>query len=277
MRIYEPVAGIEGVASGATPTIQIANNRRLLMVKLYASAMNADPAAVYGADVMDEIQAYVGTKLIRTVTAAELLFFSSFNGLTITPANDGVTLYFVEPKRASVMDEQITAWDLFGSDKVTLKVKVKAGLTAVALTAKQAYDDGFSTNQAGQRVLNIIKQDVSYVNAAAVHDIMNIDVSTPIQRIFLFPESGKAIQAVKAYVDETKIVHDLSATENRSFLKDYGLVSEVGNGKCYPVCFDLEGQILNGLNNAKSLRLNVTSSAGGQIKFIVERRTPDYR
>lgn len=275
-RILEPIAGIEGVASGATATVKVPTNRRLHGLKLYAQATNSVPATVYGADVIDEVQMYVGGRLIRNVTAAELLGFAAFNNFSITPQNDGVPIYFTDPNRETVDEQQATAWDLWGQSDMTLKVKIKASLTAVSLAAVMSHDEGFATNAQGQRVLNIIKQTPNFFNAGSTYDITALDLSLPIQRVFLYPESGKAIQAVKVVVNDVQTVHDLTAAQNAALLKDYRLVHTPGNGAVYPVCFDLDQQLFDGLPVVRSLRLTVTSSAAGQIKTILEHRSPAY-
>lgn len=277
MRILEPIAGIEGVASGADATVKIPNNRRLHMVRLFAQATDSVPATVYGADVIDTVYQYVGTRLIRQITGAELAFLAAFNGITLTPATDGLPIYYSDPKRASVMDEQLTAWDLWQAGEVTLKVRIKPNLTGVTLSAEMIHDGGFAQNAQGQRVRNIIKQEPTFVSAASVYDLMGIDTQFPIQRIFLIPESGKSINSVKVYVNETQVVHETTAARNKAQLAEYGLVAPApGNGAIYPLVFDANGQLFDGLPPSKSLRINVTSSAAGQIKALVERRVPDY-
>jgi hypothetical protein len=275
MRINESVAGIEGVASGAEATVKLPNNRRYHLLKLYAQGTNSTPATVYAGDVIDTVKIYVGTRLIRQVTAAELLFFAAFNGYTLTQPGSSVPIVFSDPRRASVMDEQMTAFELFGSPEMTLKVGLKSGLTGVSLRVIQCYDDGFTTVN-GQRVRNIIKQDPQWYSAGSTYDIMGTPLGFPINRIFLFPESGKAITSVKVVVNESQTVYEMTAAENQAFLADYGLISETGNGKCFPIVFDMNQQLLDGLPVVKSLRITVTQSAAGQIKALTEIRTPDY-
>jgi len=279
MRLLEPIAGIEGVASGATATVKVPTNRRLHLLRLFAQATDAVPATVYGADVIDEVQIFVGTSLVRIITAAELLFRAGFEGYTITPQYDGVPIYFSEPKRASVMDEQVTAFDLWNVPDMTLKVKIKSGLTAVTLKAVMVYDEGYTTDAKGNRVLNVIRQLPNFYNAGTSYDITTLDITFPIQRIFLFPASGVTITGVKVVVDDSKIVHELTQRENIAFLEDYGLIAEAGNGKCYPVCFDANGQLFDGLGAdrpIRSLRVTVAQSGAGQIKALLESRAPRY-
>lgn len=276
MRIFEPIAGIEGVASGASATVKIPVNRRLHLIRLFGQGTDSVPATVYAADVIDEIFVYVSGKLVRTITAAEALYLAALNGLTLTQPGDGVPLYFSEPKRASVMDEQVSAFDLWSQSDMTLKVKIKSGLTGVTLSAVMVHDDGFTTNNKGERVLNVIRQTPFYFNAGTQYDITALDVNLPIQRIHLFPASGNTISAVKVVANDTQTVFEMTQAQNKAFLEDYGMVSETGNGKAFPVVFDMNQQIFDGLPVVRSLRVSVTQSGAGQVKALLENRAPGY-
>lgn len=276
MRIYEPIAGIEGVASGAAATVSVPVNRRLHLLRLFATATDGVPSTVYGADVISDIQVYVAGRLIRTVTAQELLDRAAFEQYNISPDVDGVPMYFSEPKRASVMDEQVTAWDLWGRSNMTLKVNIKSGLTNPSLSAIMVHDDGFTTNAQGNRVLNIVRMTPFFFNAGTSYDITALDIDKPIQRMFIYPEAGNAIQSVKVVVNNVQTVHEMTASENAAFLEDYDLVANTGNGDPFPVVFDANGQLFDGLPVVQALRVTVKSSGAGQLKVLLENRATDY-
>jgi hypothetical protein len=272
MRIYEPVAGIEGVAASATPTVKIPVNRRLHMLKLFAAA--AGP--VYGAAVIDTVYAYVGGKLVRTITAQELLDLAALNGYTVVPATDGVPMYFSEPKRASVMDEQVSAWDLWGVSDMTLKVALKAPATPT-LGVVMVHDDGYTTNAQNQRVRNIVKHTPFYFNAGSSYDITALDLSYPIHRIYIYPPAGTTIQKVKAVLNNVTTIHEMTPAQNLAFLKDYGMVAPApGAGAMYPLVLDVEQQFFNALPPPQAFRITVQSDNGGQIKAVLENHAPDY-
>lgn len=271
MRLYEPVAGVEGVAAGATATVKIPTNRRLHMLKLVASG-----TGVAGSDVIDEVFTYVGGRLQRNLSAIELSDIANLNGRPLTPTTDPIPLFMSEPWRASVMDEQVTAWDLWGVNDLTLKVKIKAGVLLPALTVLMAHDDGFTTNAQGQRVLNVVRHSPFNYNAGTSFDITTLDLDKPVQRIYLYPAAGNTIQKVKVVVNDSVTVHELTQAENIEFLKDYKLVATAGAGKMYPVCFDLEQQIFNALAAPRALRITVTQSGAGALKAVLENRAVAY-
>ena len=151
MRRYEPIAGITVGLAGSDTTAPIPTNRRLILARVYATGTAAGPVTVYGADVVEDMQFYVGTTLVRLVTAQELLDLWKLNNGAVTPsATVGIPIQFAEPHRASVMDEQVTSWDLFGAPNMTIKARTKAGITNPDVKVILDYDDGFTTNAAGQ-------------------------------------------------------------------------------------------------------------------------------
>lgn len=277
MRIYEPVAGIEGVSDGGTATAKIPTNRRLHMLRFFAVGTAAGPVTVYGSDVIDTVYIYVGGRLQRTITGAELGDISNLNGIVVDAngADQGLTMYFTEPWRASVMDEQVLAWDLWGVGDVTVKVKLKS-VTAPTLAIVMVHDDGFTTNSQGQRVLNVVRHSPFNYNAGTQFDITTLDVDKPIQRIYIYPEAANAITAVKVTVNDSVVVHELTAVQNARQLNDYGLVYTPGDGVAYPLLFDIEQQVFNGLPAPKSLRVSVTQDGAGSLKAILENRAAAY-
>lgn len=269
-RIYEPVSGIEGVAASATPTIKIPSNRRLHWLKFFASA--AGPTV--NAAVIDTVFVYVRGKIQRTITGQELLDLAALYGYTMAAA-DGIPMFFSEPKRASVMDEQVSAFDLFGED-MTVKVSLKAPATPV-LNVIMAHDDGFTTNEQGQRVRNVVRQTPNYFNAGAVYDITALDRTFPIHRVYLYPPVGTTISKVKVVLNNAVTIHELTPAQNAAVLKDYGMVAPApGAGAMYPLIFDVEQQFFSALPPPQALTIQVSSDLGGQIKAILESHAPDY-
>ncbi|WP_415907283.1 hypothetical protein [Oleiharenicola sp. Vm1] len=281
-RKYEPIAGITVGAAGSDSTIPFPTNRRLLLARLYAQATAPGPVTVYGADVVDGLQFYVGTKLIRDVTASELLYLAKLNGRgTLVPsASVGIPFFFAEPHRASVMDEQVTAWDLFGVPNMTVKARTKAGLTNPIVKVEHVYDDEFATNSKGERVLNIIKHEPVYLGSlGTTADIIqpNIPIDLPIQRIHIIPDAGSTINWAKVTINESDVIFDATQAENIEFLADYKLVAEAGNGKPFPVVFDANGQLFDGLELPfRSIKLSINQSVAGPVKLLLERRAPLY-
>ncbi|MBW7895156.1 MAG: hypothetical protein H3C27_08580 [Opitutaceae bacterium] len=280
MRNYESIAGITVGAAGTDSTIPVPVNRRAHIIRLYASATNSVPATVYGADVLDDIQFYVGTNLVRNIKASQLLDIAKGNGHTVTPsATVGLPIYFTEPWRQTPDDEQMSAWDLWGAPAFTIKARTKAGLTSPSVTAILDYDGGYALDRAGKRVLNIIKQEpVALGVLGTTADILSpvIPVDLPIQRIWVYPDSGVTMNRVKLTVNDSQVVFDMSQAENANFLADYDMVGELGNGKVFPVILDMDQMTLDGLPPVRSLKLTLNQSGSGAVNLLLERRAPAY-
>ena len=78
---------------------------------------------------------------------------------------------------------------------------------------------------------------------------------------------------MKVVVDDTVTVFEMTRAENAEFLKDYGLDATAFS---FPLCFDIEGQLLKRLEGIKSLRITVQGSAAQTITSLVERVAPTY-
>jgi hypothetical protein len=103
-------------------------NRRFHWLKLLplANLTAGGTAITAAADIIDTVELYVSGKMQRNVTAAWLQKWAAFNGLAIQP--NCVGIYFSEPARASVTDEQASAWDLTDESAFTIRVKFKPGI-----------------------------------------------------------------------------------------------------------------------------------------------------
>lgn len=281
MRRYEPIAGITVGLAGSDSTVPIPTNRRLILARVYAKGTAAGPVTVYGADVIDGVQFYVGTTLVRDVTAQELLDLWALNNSAVTPsASVGIPIQFAEPHRASVMDEQVSAWDLFGAPNMTIKARTKAGITAPDVKVVLDYDDGFTTNAQGARVLNVIKYEpVNLGSLGTSADILQptIPVDLPIQRIHIYPAAGSTIERAKVTINDSDVVYEMTQAENIEFLRDYKLTAAAGNGKVFPVVFDANGQLFDGLPPVRSIKLSFTQTVAGPVKLLLERRASVYR
>lgn len=271
MRKYEPVAGIEGVASGGTATAKIPVNRRHLMLRIAAAAEIASVPTTDPLDIIERVTAMVRGKVIREQTAEQLAGIRQLNALPAA-GRDELVEYFAEPWRAAVMDEVIPGWDTFGVENFMLKVKLKSGLTAPSLSVLDVYDGNVVTNEKG-RARNIIKRTPFTFNLGSTGDIIALPLDLPIQRIFLQGESGKTIDAVKVTVNDTEVVHEMTAAENAAVLSDYGLDAGAFD---YPILFDTEQQLFRRLEGIRSLAIRVHSSAAQSVTALVEQSAPDY-
>ena len=282
MRIYEPLYGIEGVASSGSATVKVPTNRRHIMKKVFASAtidvagtptLTTDPTKI-----IDKVITMLGTKVIREEYVADIVAIRAFYKLP-ADASNALCLYYAEPWRSDVMDEVLSAWDTFGNlpGDFVLKFQLKAGLTNPSLRVVDAYDNAVLTSkdQKGneQRVLQIVKRTFSTFNLGSVGDITSLPTDLPILGIYLKGEAGKTIDHVKVTVNDTQVIHDLDTDQNAAFLSDYNLDASQFS---YPLRFDVEGQLSRRLEGIRSMSIRVTSSAAQTITAVIEQVAPGY-
>lgn len=276
MRRYEPISGVEGVSPGGSATAKLPDNRRHLMVKLLASATIGGVTVTDPTQIIDTVIHQVKGKTIREESAADLIAIRKLNGLGVDPSS-ALNLYYAEPNRAAVNDELLSAWDTFGATHdFTLKVKLlSAGITNPTLHVVDAYDSSVMTDAKGAKVRQILKRTPYTYNFGTNGDITNLPVDLPIQRIYL-KGSSQPITHVKVIVNDTETVHDLDAADYKSILNDYGLDFTAFGANAYPLCFDVEQQLLKRLEGIRSLTIKVTSAGAQGVTALLEQAAPDY-
>ena len=283
MRIVEKIAGIEGVAVGGEAIIKLPVNRRYHWIKCYVAG-TANSVALSADKLVTTIRQYVSTKLTRDTDATFCRWLPQFNGLS-APASNVIPLYYSEPWRATVMDEQASAWDVFGETEFTIKVAFAATdgestpheITGLTFYAYACYDGGQATiTKNGQTavVRNIVKQLPTFVNAAGgQHDVTQIPTANPIQRLYI---KGVTPTRVEVIADGFK-VKEQTPDELTEELKDYGFNNAVsGAPVTFVAVFDPAQQLFDALAVQRDLVVRVYSDAGGQMPMIVESRHGSY-
>lgn len=273
MRIYEQLSGLEGVSAGGTATLRVPTNRRHLMLRVFAIATIGGVVTTDATAIIEEVTTMIGARVIRQERAIDIAQQRLFNKLP-ADASGALTLYYAEPNRSDVLDEVVTAFECFGDvTNFVLKFKLKAGISAATITVVDVYDNSVLTDAKNNKIRQIIKRSPIAFNLGTVGDITSLPVDLPILGIFLIGETGKTIDAVKATVDDTQVVHDMTNAQNKAFLADY---NRDGSAFSYCLRFDMEGQISRRLEGIRNLTLRVASSAPQSITALVEYVAPDY-
>lgn len=273
MRIYEPLFGIEGVASGATATQKVPINRRHIMTRVFCSATDGAGATTDPTRIIDEVTTMIGTRVVRNEKVADLVKLSALSKLP-AGATKALTLYYASPALSDVMDEVLTAWDTFGlpENSFVYKFKLLGGLTNPSIQLVNVYDSSQMTDDKGNVIRQIIKRGYQSYNLGTVGDISNIPVDLPILGVYL-KGSAAAIQHVKVTVNDNQVVHDLDTAHNLQFLEDYNLD---GTQFSYPILFNVEGQISRRLEGIRNMTIRVTSAAPQTIDAWIEQVAPGY-
>jgi hypothetical protein len=194
---------------------------------------------------------------------------------SITVPAGTLPIYFSEPQRASVMDEQASAWDLTGETAFTVRITFLAGIYNVGLSGIMCWDSGHAMDSKGQIRKVVVRQLPYNSNASAgTYDIVNLPVDRPINRIYLSAATGStiSISKVEVFADSLKI-HEATATQLIPILRDYNMdATKFG----YPVLFDVNQQLFDNLTVARDLLVRVTNTNGGGLNAIVETMAPGF-
>lgn len=266
MRIVNRIAGIEGVAAGATVSFKLPVNRRYHALKLFTTV---DGAATAASTVIDRVRMFVNGPAVVDATVARLLSRALLNRKT--PAVGELPLPFSEPWRADKEDEQITAWDMFGETSFEVQLQMAAAPGGVpGVTGFAEFDYG-QTLVNGQPVKEIIRLVEVGKNAVlGLNDFDNLPIRWPIQRVLLFGAS--AINSVEVTQDGNK-VYEVTTAQNAAMLDDFGLDASQAR---FPICFDFTERITDSLRVARDLNVRFDSAAAQAVTALVESRAPGF-
>lgn len=147
-----PPAGTQGTITVKVPG-DIRLHELLINVQQGQSGSLTTPAPATKAQIetaIKDVRINNGTKLLRPATAAQINTINAWNGYTL---KDGIlALLFSEPWRATVMAEELTAWDLFGTRGLTIDIDVlvPASGTFFNITVQRKWDKVPNVDSAGR-------------------------------------------------------------------------------------------------------------------------------
>lgn len=260
MRIENRVVGISGVASGANANIPLEINRRYHTIKLKTTLAGV---ATLASTVLDRIRVKVNETAIWDVSVARLLKFNAAIGL---PDAVGVlSLHFSRPDLADIVNEEATAFDMFGERSFriepVIKVVANPGIEAAAwYDFKPNVDAG--TGQSSKMILRLFEATESF--PTGIKDWTTLNKTRPILRTFL--DAASAISEVNVIADDLNVFEG-KVLENASMLADYGIDATQFQ---FPVCFNFTNRLDDGLLVGKSLNFRVTSSATQDVTALME-------
>lgn len=269
MRINDRITGINGVAAGGVATCELPTGRRFHGLTLYYKT-NAAQATIE-ADIQF-IRLSVNGVMIRDIRPAELFAINAANGIAFVAGE--IPIFFSEPKRATVMEEQATSWDMFGQSTFTLDVGIASGATAPTLSGIATFDYSRNDGKDGRPGANIVKWVRQTVVFAAAGDL---DVKTltkgVVQRVTLFGPTS-APTAVRVEVN-SKVMLDMTRTQAANLLAKYAITAQAGT---FPAWYDYTQQIIDALpvGALDDYNVKITSGDAQNVVALSEVRVPGY-
>lgn len=279
MRLRTLITNISGVPAPSTSgdvTIDIPANARYhgIVLEVLVNGAHATPAEMRTA--LTNIQFIVNGNVLRQFSATDAQQILLLNGETLI--NGFLPIYFSEPWRADVMDEEVTSWDLTGQRSFTIQISATAPATGLAIKGYRIYDylRNVVNGQPFAQVIKWVKQ--SYNAAIGENDFDQIPKTFPIQRIHCFAPSA-AITRVRVRSDSVEIF-DQTFAQNAQTLAPYGLAQQANS---FPVVFDYTQQIRDFLpvvgadgSPLRDLNLKLTMASAQNISFLTEQRVNSF-
>lgn len=279
MRLKTLLTNISGVPAASTSgdvTIDIPANARYHALFLEVTVGGVAATAAQIATALTNIQVIVNGNVIRQFSAADAQQYVLLNGGTL---RDGyLPIWFSEPARASVMDEEVTSWDLAGQRSFTLQIAATAPAGGLGLRGYRIYDymRNLVNGKPFAQIIKWVKQ--SYNAAAGENDFDQIPKQWPIQRIMVFGASA-TLTRIRVRSDSVE-VFDQTFAQNASTLADYGLVQQANS---LPVVFDYSQQIRDFLpvigadsSPLRDLNVKLTCATAQNISFVTMQRVNDF-
>ncbi len=268
MRLKRTVTGISGVARNAQANIPFEVNRRYHSIVLLTALAGV---ATTASGVVSKLDVMVNNKSVWNVSVADLLKFNASIGLP-DPAGQ-VTLNFSRPDLADIINEEATAFDMFGESSFRI-VPTMADVANVELKAESYYD--FTPNLAsdGKTPAKFVIWLNSYRESfpAGRKDWVTLDKTRPILRMFLdaaaaFPDDGVEVIA------DDMAVFEGSLLVNKNMLGKYGIDATQHKA---PIAFNFTNRLDDGLLVTKSLNVRITNTAAQDVSALMETFTTQF-
>jgi hypothetical protein len=265
MRIASRVVGISGVAPAANANIPLEVNRRYHTLKLLTTIAGV---ATLASSVVSTVKVKVNEGTIWEVSVARLLKFNASIGL---PDPVGIlTLHFSRPDLADIINEEATAFDMFGER--SFRVEPTMVNTANVELAAIAYYD-FKPNvgadgNPSKIILRLNEYTESFPNGTK--DWTTLNKTLPILRILL--DAAGTIPAVEVKADDLA-VFEATASANSSMLGNYGVDATQFK---FPLAFNFTNRLDDGLLVTRSLNVRVTSGAAQDVTALMETFSTTY-
>lgn len=265
MRQIKRISGIEGVAAGATARVKLPVNRRYFALSFFGTL--AGVAAAIDT-IVGRVRLYVNGLPMWDVPCTSILAACAREGRTLAVGE--LPLDFADPSRADKIDEQVTAWDLFGETSFEVELEILSPVGAIAIQGLCEFDYGQSMVN-GKPLKQIVKRFTIAKNAnAGLNDLDNLPIRDAIQRLTFFAASLPTDYQIDA--DGNRVLEATAAQLNSIYAK-HGAVVVAGST---PIRFDYTERIDDFLVVKKDLNVRFSVAAGGLVTVVAEVLAPGF-
>lgn len=265
MRNIKRITGIEGVRAGGRPRVKLPVNERVF--GLYGFTY-LDGVLVPVSQVLGRVRLFVNG---ITMWDAPAQYFVDRAKRESRALIDGeLPLEFADPSRADKIDEQVTAWNLFGETSFELEFEILEDLGGkVPDVVFTRVVDGFYSAVNGVAVKQCTKITTLGKNCVAGdNDVDNLPTRDALQRISFY-----GVQPVELNVDldSSRIIEGKMDLLERIYAAHghTALASKT-------LRFDFTERIEDYLVVKKSLNLRIRTAAAGAMDMVVESLSPGF-
>ena len=274
------------VATGQTATVDLPLGIQYHAIWLEVGDNGGTTIA--SGNLLGDIRVKINGKVQRTHSAVELNALNGVNGTAYLLKTSGTAgqaayrsylpIYFAEPWRKDVKDQQMPAWNVAGDgiSSFQIEVDIKAGLTTPVISG--FYEWAPATGSLGA-IGKVIRQTVGALGT--VQDFNQLDRRDFLQGIHLFP----TVEGTPKYVNKVKLTYNgaeqqdlITTLENQAKLLGRAMNPDTSGTPRYDLVIDYDDPIngalpLNGLAEF-TLHVEYNAAAAGNLVMLIERAGP---
>lgn len=275
-RLQNYIAGIQGIGSGATATVNVPVNRRYHSMRILCT--NAAGALTDATTIVSLVELVVNGQVIRSETPAT--FINVAKTYRYTPATGEIPIFFTEFWRnENPTAAEATSWDMFGQSTFVVRLTFLSpggGVGIQSILGDYDFKRNVRFNRAtGQNeyFLAIVKMTSVAINAVSgTNDVTTIPTAWPIQRLFV-DISANAISSVQIYTDNNVKNWEATKAENAILLNSNGITATFFE---YPIIFDYDDRIDSNLQTSY-LDVRTVTTGAATLTFHVSQLVNGYR
>lgn len=290
-RYRNAITGIQGVASPGVANVKLDVNKRYHKLNFqYTEGAGVAAAVTTGITAMT---LKVNGVVIRDTTPQEEINIynatAGANGLRpYTLATGEYNIFFSEPSRWFLHNNDLNAWDLAGQNTFELNLTIASGRTTPNLIGSYEFDYNRnmrtpkdSSGKPGTPVpflQPIARHLFTFQLASGTNWINTLPINYPILRMWLRGSTVNSITAFEVYADGAKWLEEtgiaaVNIQQNIENLGHYGIIVGNASGSTgYDCAFisDIDSKPWKALKVGNSLQLKVVTSAVITLSVVME-------
>ena len=282
--ILTDVTGVPGASASNKVTLKIPAGGdpgagRLLNLRLLVGRGGAAATLAQMRAGLKEVRFLLGTDVVQRLNVSEVLATQDANGYTVE--NGVVDIFFAEPWRALVTDEEVLAPDLRRYTSASLEIDVTNDATAFDFEFDAEISD-VAKEANGKPVTGMIGKDVQITDVQGGSPTFKLDpFKGPLQRLFILYPSTATISRVELQQGENTLYERRETTTKKGLtaqLKGMGMripssfTDHLGTWKVWPLIPDNNQQLINALMNPVGLKLRMDIDTAAGLRIVREQQ-----